>query len=126
MNNIKLVLIGLSLLFVVLFLLGAISIEVLIGYSIGLLVLSVVVTLGASGLNLFENPKGAKSILIGIGGLVVFYLIGLGMASESVDPQSQLAIEGSKQAEAGIYTLYFVIITAVATLVYSSVKRVTN
>ena len=124
LNNIKLVLIGLSLLMVLLFLMDAISLGFLINYSLFLLVLVVVVALGAAGLNLYENPKGGKSIIIGIGGLVLFYLVGLGMASDTVDLQSQLVIEGSKQAEAGIYTLYFVMLTAVATLVYSSVKRI--
>ena len=57
---------------------------------------------------------------------MLFYLIGFGMASEGIDPQSQLVIEGSRQAEAGIYTLYFVIFTALSALVYSSVIRVTK
>ena len=124
LNNIKLGLIGLSLLMVLLFLMNTISLGFLINYSIFLLVLVVVIALGAAGLNLYENPKGGKSIIIGIGGLVLFYLIGLGMASDTVDLQSQLVIEGSKQAEAGIYTLYFVMFTAVSALVYSSVKRI--
>ena len=123
LNSTKLILIGLSVLMVLLFLLDAISLEFLINYSLFLLVLVVVVALGSAGLNLVENPKGGKSILIGIGALVVFYLIGLSMATESIDTQSQLVIAGSKQAEAGIYTLYFLMFTAVCVLAYSSVKR---
>jgi hypothetical protein len=124
LGNVKLVLIGLSLLVVFLFLMDAVSLAFLINYSIFLLTLVVVVTLGAAGLNLYENPKGGKSVLIGIGALILFYLFGLGMANDSIDPNSQLIIEGSKQAEAGIYTLYFVMFVAVSALVYSSVKRV--
>jgi hypothetical protein len=56
--------------------------------------------------------------------LVLFYLVGMMMANDSIDPNSELIIEGSKQAEAGIYTLYFVIITAGFALVYSSIKRI--
>ena len=123
LNSTKLILIGLSVLMVLLFLLDAISLEFLINYSLFLLVLVVVVALGSAGLNLVENPKGGKSILIGIGALVVFYLIGLSMATESIDTQSQLVIAGSKQAEAGIYTLHFLMFTAVCVLAYSSVKR---
>lgn len=109
---------------VLLFLLDIVSLTLLINYSIFLLILLVLVALGAAGFNLAENPKGGKSVLIGIGALLLFYLIGLGMASDSVDSRSQIIIEGSKQAEAGIYTLYFVIFSAVATLIYSSVKRI--
>lgn len=126
LNNIKLILISLSLMVVLLFLLNAISLTSLINYSIFLLVLVVLVALGAAVFNLYENPKGGKIIMIGIGALVLFYLIGLGMANDSIDPHSELVIEGSKQAEAGIYTLYFVIFTAVFVLVYSSVKRITK
>ncbi|MFT6746879.1 MAG: hypothetical protein ACJAZ2_001224 [Glaciecola sp.] len=124
LNNIKLILISLSLMAVLLFLLDIVSLTLLINYSIFLLILLVLVALGAAGFNLAENPKGGKSVLIGIGALLLFYLIGLGMASDSVDSRSQIIIEGSKQAEAGIYTLYFVIFSAVATLIYSSVKRI--
>lgn len=124
LSNIKLILIGLSLMMVLLFLLKVLSLGFLINYSIALLVLVVLVTLGAAGFNLYENPKAGKSILIGIGALVLFYLVGLMMANDSIDPNSELIIEGSKQAEAGIYTLYFVIITAGFALVYSSIKRI--
>ena len=124
LNNIKLVLISLSLMVVLLFLLDVVSLTLLINYSILLLVLVVLVALGAAGFNLAENPKAGKSVLIGIGALLLFYLIGLGMASDSIDARSQNIIEGSKQAEAGIYTLYFVIFSAVAVLIYSSIKRI--
>lgn len=124
LSNIKLILIGLSLMMVLLFLLKVLSLGFLINYSIALLVLVVLVTLGAAGFNLYENPKAGKSILIGIGALVLFYLVGFMTANHSIDPNSELIIEGSKQAEAGIYTLYLVLITAGFALVYSSIKRI--
>jgi len=123
-GNIKIVLISLSLLIVLLFAINVLSIEFLIYYSIALLVLVVLTALGAAVLNLAENPKGGKSVLIGIGALLLFYLIGFALAGDSIDPDSLLIIEGSKQAEAGIYTLYLVILTAVGALAFSSIKRI--
>lgn len=124
LNNIKIALVSSTLLVVLLFTLNAISLSFLINYSLFLLVLVIVSTLGMAGLNLVENPKKGKSILIGIGALLLFYLIGLGLSKESIDESTQMVIEGSKQAEAGIYTLYFVMFAAVAALVYSSAKRI--
>jgi hypothetical protein len=123
-GNIKLILIGLSLLTVLLFATSAVSLEFLIYYSIVLLVVVALTALAAAVFNLAENPKGGKSVLIGIGTLLLFYLIGLGMAEDTIDVDSQLIIEGSKQAEAGIYTLYLVIVTAVGALLFSSIKRI--
>ncbi len=126
LGYLKVLLIGVSLLMVILFALGTVSLSFLINYSLFLLLLLVTVSLGAAGLNLFENPKRSKHVLLGIAALVLFYFIGMGIASDSIDLKTQLVVEGSKQAEAGIYTLYFVICTAVMALLYSSVKRLSK
>lgn len=87
-GNIKLILIGLSLLTVLLFATSAVSLEFLIYYSIVLLVVVALTALAAAVFNLAENPKGGKSVLIGIGTLLLFYLIGLGMAEDTIDVDS--------------------------------------
>lgn len=124
LNYIKLGLVGLSLLMVLLFVMEALSITVLIKYSIGLLGLVVVATLGGALLNLVENPSKGKNFVIGIVGLIIIYAISYGVAEDSVDSTTELVIEGSRIAEAGIYTLYVVVEIAVAALLYSSVKRI--
>ena len=127
MNNLSLILkfglVGLSILMVVLFAAGALSVTGLIVFSEVLIVALIASTLIFSGLNLAENPKSGIRLLIGIGGLILCYLVGLGMSSEVIDAETGLVIEGSKQAEAGIRAFWMMGSIAVLAILWSSIKK---
>jgi hypothetical protein len=123
LNYLKITLVGLSVLFVLLYLADKISLTSLINFSIlmiGLLVLSTILT---ALLNVGENPKSGIRFGIGLGLLVVYYFIGLSMSTDSLHKKTGEIIPGSKVAEAGIYVLYFVLFTALIVGVLSSLKR---
>ena len=124
LNFLKIGLVILSVLMVLLFALDVISIEFLIKFSLGLLIVIALTTLGAALLNFVENPKTGKSFLIGIVGLLVVFGMSYGFATDAIDVDSEQVIVGSKSAEAGIYTLYVVVALAVGALLYSSAKRI--
>lgn len=124
LNLIKVGLVSLSTLVVILFALDAVSIEFLITFSLGLLTLIVLATVGAAVLNFSENPKTGKAFLIGIVALLIVFGISYGISTDVVDSESNQVIAGSKAAEAGIYTLYAVVFVAIGSLLYSSVKRI--
>lgn len=124
LNFLKIGLVGLSTLMVILFALDGISIEALINFSLGLLILIALATIGAAILNFVENPKTGKSFLVGIVVLLVVFGISYGVSTDAIDVDTEQIITGAKGAEAGIYTLYVVVAIAVGALLYSSVKRI--
>lgn len=124
LNYVKIGLVSLSTLIVVLFTTDSISLDALINFSLGLVVLLVAATIITAGINTIENPKSSFVFLIGLATLIIFYFIGLGMSTESINPKTGIVIPGSKQAEAGIYTFYFLVLTAVGVILLSSVKRI--
>lgn len=124
LSYIKIGLVALSALMVFLFALEAISIEFLIYFALVILGLIVNVTFFASLLNFAENPSTGKNFLIGIVGLLVIFGISYAISSDTIDSESEQIIAGSKIAEAGIYTLYTLVVLAVGALLYSSVKRI--
>lgn len=124
LNLVKVGLVSLSTLIVILFALDAVSIEFLITFSLGLLALIVLATVGAAVLNFSENPKTGKSFLIGIVALLIVFGVSYGISTDAIDVDSNQVIAGSKAAEAGIYTLYVLVFIAIASLLYSSVKRI--
>ena len=108
LNYLKIGLVGLSVLFVLLYLGDKISLNSLINFSIFLIGLLVVSTILTALLNVGENPKSGIRFGIGLGLLVVYYFIGLSMSTDSINKKTGEIIPGSKVAEAGIYVLYFV------------------
>jgi hypothetical protein len=123
LNYLKIILVGLSVLFVLLYLGDKISLTSLINFSIFLVGLLVVSTILTALLNVGENPKSGLRFGIGLALLVVYYLIGLSMSTDAIHKKTGEVIPGSKVAEAGIYMLYFVLFTALLVGVLSSLKR---
>lgn len=123
LNIVKIGLVSLSLLVVVLFIKDAISLDALIQFSLLLVILLIASTVIFNGLNIVENPKKGLRLLIGVGALLLFYVIGLGMAEPEVNAKTGEIIPGSKQAEAGIYVLYITVTLAVAAIIGSPIRR---
>ena len=124
LNYLKIGLVSFSLLMLVLYLKDGISLEFLINYSLFLVISLVVVTLGGALYNFFENPKTGTRFFIGIVGLLIFYGIGYTMSSDSIDPNTNLIIPGSKLSEAGIYTCYFLFVVAIGAILLSTFKKI--
>lgn len=124
LNYFKIGLVSLTVLVLLLFIKDVISLDFLLQYSMFLVITLVVVTLGSALFNTLENPKTGVRFAIGLVGLVVFYAIGYGISTDSMDEATNLVIPGSRMAEAGIYTCYFLFFVAGAAIVLSTVKRV--
>lgn len=123
LNIVKVVLVSLSVLVLLLFTQDAISLDALIQFSLLLVILLVGSTVIFNGLNIVENPKKGLRLIIGVGALIVFYFIGLGIAEPEVNEKTGEIISGSKEAEAGIYVLYIIVVLAILAIVGSSVRR---
>jgi hypothetical protein len=123
LNIVKVVLVSLSVLVLLLFTQDAISLDALIQFSLLLVILLVGSTVIFNGLNIVENPKKGLRLIIGVGALIVFYFIGLGIAEPEVNEKTGEIISGSKEAEAGIYVLYITVVLAILAIVGSSVRR---
>jgi len=124
LNFFKIGLISLTVLMTLLFLSEAISLGVLINYSLGLVILLVLATVGAAAFNFSENPAKGKNFIIGFLSLLLVFAICYGISEVTIDEITKEVVAGSRGAEAGIYTLYVLIFTAVAVLLYSSFKRI--
>jgi len=124
LNYVKIGLVTLSAIIVVLFASDKISLDSLINFSLGLVVLLIASTIVTAGINTVENPKSSVVFLVGLGILIVFYFIGLGMSTDAIDPKTDLVIPGSKQAEAGIYVFYFLVFSAIGVILLSSAQRI--
>ena len=108
---------------VLLFIGDVIGLTALINFSLGLLGLIALSTIGAAVLNFVENPSKGKSFIIGLIALLIIFGISYGSAKGTVTETGDL-VPGSQLAEAGIYTLYVVVFIAIAGLLYSSGKRI--
>lgn len=124
LSFIKIGLALLSVLMVLLFAFKIISLDALISFSLGLLGLIIIASIGAAALNFAENPITGKNFLIGIVALLIIFGISYAVSSHEIDAETEQIIEGSKSAEAGIYTLYTLTVLAIGALLYSSVKRI--
>lgn len=124
LNYVKISLVLLSVIVVMLFLSGKIQIESLINFAIFLLIGIISSTVITALINVAENPKTGLRFGIGIGVLVVFYLIGFSLSEEAYHAKTNELIPGSRMAEAGIYTFYFVASSALAVILLSSIKRI--
>lgn len=124
LNYLKIGLVALSGLMIALFWLDSISLESLIKFSLGLLILIVVATIGAALLNFAENPNKGFAFIGGLVVLLLIFGISYGVSTDAIDVDTEKVIEGSRTAEAGIYTLYVLIVLAIGALFYSSAKRI--
>jgi hypothetical protein len=75
LNYLKIGLVSLSLLIMFLFLNDIVSLELLINYSVFLVITLIVVSLLGALFNFYENPKTGIRFFIGIIGLLFFFFI---------------------------------------------------
>ncbi|MDW3193626.1 MAG: hypothetical protein R8G66_14740 [Cytophagales bacterium] len=68
----------------------------------------------------FSDPKGLAKSAMGVGGLIVVFLIAYGLA----DPNAEGASEStSKIVGAGLITMYMAVFIAIAGILYTEVSK---
>ena len=100
-----------------------ISIDALISFSIALFWIIGIVTVGFAVFNIFENPKTGLKFIIGAVALIIILSISFGV-SETVLDENEEVIAGSQLAEAGIYTLNILSISALVVILLAEAKRI--
>lgn len=124
LGYIKVGLVSLTVLMLLLYLFDKISLELLLNYSMFLVVLLVIATLGGALFNFIENPKNGVRFFIGLVAVLIFVAISYAMSTDTIDKATNEVVTGSRLAEAGILTCYFLFVVAGVAIAYSSIKRI--
>jgi uncharacterized membrane protein HdeD (DUF308 family) len=113
---------GLSALFTILFYMSPANPDLLLYWMYALLILSGVVTLASSLINIIKNPKGSLKIV----GVIAIIIV-LGIISYAVSPEMlekyKISANGVKMVGAGLMMTYFIMIIAFGVFVYTSFSR---
>ena len=72
-----------------------------------------------------KDFKKAINSLIGIGALLLIFIVGYVMSSGEVYAIGDRVVEGtvSKLSEAGLYTFYVMIVLAIGTIIYTEISK---
>lgn len=100
-----------------------ISVLALIQFSLSLFWVIIAVTIGFALFNVVETPKSGVKFIIGLVSLAIILGITFMASDVELDSEGEV-IEGSQLAEAGIYLLNILAISALVLIVLSEVKRV--
>lgn len=100
-----------------------VSVMALIKFSLSLFWVILAVTVGFAIFNVIETPSSGIKFIIGLVALAIIVGITF-MGSEVAYDSNNEVVEGSQLAEAGIYTLNTLAISALILIVLSEVKRV--
>lgn len=116
------VLLGVSALLGVLFYLGSVDTEILIGWCYILMALATASAIIFPVLGLVKDPKAAKSALIGVGAIVIVFGISYAFAGDEVTPKYEKFNVGSgesKLVSTGLIAFYILAFAAVLSIVSS-------
>jgi len=121
------VLMGLSALLTIIFYLSSGSPDLLLYWMYFLLILSGVVTLTLSALNILKNPKGSLKVLLVIGVIIVLGFLSYALSSNNY-PQALLekysiSANGVKMVGASLIMTYFIMVIAIGVFIYTSLSR---
>ena len=96
-----------------------------LGLSYILLILAIVAALGGSVMQAIMNPGKLKGSLIGLGGMILVFLISYVLADATVEPYyaSDITESASKLSGAGLYAFYILFVLAVLSIASSSLTR---
>lgn len=96
-----------------------------LGLSYILLILAVLAALGGSVMQAIMNPGKLKGSLIGLGGMILVFVISYVLADTTVEPYyaSDITETASKLSGAGLYAFYILFILAVLSIASSSLTR---
>ncbi len=118
-------LMGVSALLFILFMLGAIGVALMINWCYLLFGIAVLTAVVFPIVGMVKNFKSAKYSLIGVGALVIIYVIGLAVSTGESYSIGDRVVEGtvSKHSEAGLITFYAMIILAVGSILYTEISK---
>jgi hypothetical protein len=76
-------------------------------------------------IGIVKNFKSAKYSLIGVGALIIIYVIGLAVSTGEPYSIGERIVEGSvsKHSEAGLITFYVMIALAVGSILYAEISK---
>jgi len=118
-------LLGLSAVLYILFAFEVVSHGLLLNWCMVLLLLAALSALVFPLIGMVKDFKKAINSLIGVGALIVIFIIGYTMSNEEVYTIGERVVEGtvSKLSEAGLFTFYAMIILAVGTIIYTEISK---
>lgn len=100
--------------------------EPMLFYAYVLSGVAVVGILLGSVIGLIQRPSAIKTIGIGVGGLLVLYFIGNGLADDSItlaQEKAGITAAASQWSGAILYMLYIVLVLSIVSILYSLVAR---
>ena len=121
-------LMGLSAIFTILFYMSPANPDLLLYWMYALLILSGVVTLASSLINIIKNPKGSLKIVGVIAIIIVLGIISYVVSSNTFSPamleKYSITAKGVKMVGAGLMMTYFIMIIAIGVFIYTSMSRI--
>lgn len=120
------VLLGISALLGVLFYAGAVDTELLMTWCYILMGLATAAAIVFPILAMTKDPKAAKGALIGVGALVVVFVISYALAGDEMTPKYEKFISGpgeSKLVSTGLIAFYILAIGAIIATVSSGFMK---
>lgn len=126
LNILLYVLMGISVLLGVLFYLGSVDSEILIYWCYVLFGIGAATAIIFPILTMAKNPSGAKSALIGVGALVLVFVIAYLLAGDEMTPKYEKFIAGpeaSKRVSTGLIAFYILAIGAIVATISSGLSK---
>ncbi|HDY86756.1 MAG TPA: hypothetical protein ENH82_01415 [bacterium] len=118
--------IGISVLFLILFYFEAVGEGLLIYWTYLLMIIATVSAVVFPVIFMIRNPKGTKKALIGIGAMELVFLIAYLIASDEVLPKYEkygIDPSAAKRVGMGLIATYLFGFGAIGAIIYSAVSR---
>lgn len=119
--------IGISVFFLILFYFGLFTVGLLLYWTYLLIVIATILAVVFPVIFMIQNPKGIKKTLVGIGAMVLLFLIAYLIASDEVLPKYEkygVDPSTSKQVGMGLIATYLFGLGAIGAIIYSAVSRI--
>jgi hypothetical protein len=101
--------------------------DVLLYWGYFLVILSIVIVLAISLLNILKNPTGSKKVLIIIGIMIFLAIVSYAISRNTLTPdqleRAKITAKGVKIVGAGLIMTYLIMIIAIGVFVYTSFVR---
>ena len=119
--------IGISVFFLVLFYFELFTVGLLLYWTYLLIGIATVLAVVFPVIFMIQNPKGIKKTLVGIGVMILFFLVAYLIASDEVLPKyEKYGVDPSisKQVGMGLIATYLLGLGAIGAIIYSAVSRI--
>ena len=120
-------LMGLSALFVIVFYFNSANPDLILYWMYTMVIFSLVVIAIVATYAMIKSPKGSKEALIYIGGMIALGIISYLVSKNTLSPAAlekyKITANTVKLVGAGLLLMYFMLIIAIGSLVYTSVIK---